>query len=463
MELQKSLGLFNCVSLLIGLVIGTGIFISPKDVILASGSVGSSLIVWLVCGIFSIFGAIAYTELGCMIPKAGGEYEYLGTAFGDLFAFLFVWAFLIIIVPTSFALTALTFADYVLQPFYVSCAPPYYARIFLAVLSIITITVINCVSVKWVSRLQDAFNIGKFVGLFAIMGIGIYALTIGQVEHLKDPFVGSSSNPGDYATAFQAGLYSFSGWSFLNYVVEEIKNPNKVLPVSIITGLGIVIFIYIFVNLSYFTLLSPKEMIESSAVAFTFVERLIGPYSWIMSICVVLSCLGFLNGSLFSASRTIFAAARKNHMPSVLALLNVNYNTPITSIIFMAILSLLCLVFDDIQFLVQLTMLTEYIFIGSTVLGLLWLRHAQPKLERPMKVNLFFPIVFVIICFVVIAMKIWFDPRDALMCIGVIGAGIPVYWVFVLMKKPKALDDKINNFTVWVQKLTVSVVDFKEE
>ncbi len=90
----------------------------------------------MVCGIFSIFGAIAYTELGCMIPKAGGEYEYLGTAFGDLFAFLFVWAFLIIIVPTSFALTALTFADYVLQPFFVSCTPPYYARIFLAALSI---------------------------------------------------------------------------------------------------------------------------------------------------------------------------------------------------------------------------------------------------------------------------------------------------------------------------------------
>ncbi len=131
-------------------------------------------------------------------------------------------------------------------------------------------------------------------------------------------------------------------------------------------------------------------------------------------------------------------------MPSVLALLNVNYNTPITSIVFMSVLSLLCLVFDDIQYLVQLTMLTEYIFIGSTVLGLLWLRHSQPNLERPMKVSLFFPIVFVVICFVVIAMKIWFDPKDALFCIGVIGAGIPIYWVFVLLEKPKSLDDKIS-------------------
>ncbi len=131
-------------------------------------------------------------------------------------------------------------------------------------------------------------------------------------------------------------------------------------------------------------------------------------------------------------------------MPSVLALLNIKYNTPITSIVFMSVLSLLCLVFDDIQYLVQLTMLTEYIFIGSTVLGLIWLRHSRPDLERPMKVSLFFPIVFVLICFVVIGMKIWFDPRDAVFCISVIAAGIPVYSLFVLMKKPKSLDDKIS-------------------
>ena len=109
-----------------------------------TGSVGSALIVWVASGVFSIFGAISYTELGCMIPKAGGEYEYLGTAFGDLAAFLFVWSFILIILPTSFALTALTFAKYALGPFYSECppeslecpAPPYYARLCLAAASI---------------------------------------------------------------------------------------------------------------------------------------------------------------------------------------------------------------------------------------------------------------------------------------------------------------------------------------
>lgn len=462
-ELKKNLGLTNCVSLLIGLIIGTGIFISPKGVIQETGSVGAALIVWVVCGIFSIFGAISYTELGCMIPKAGGEYEYLGTAFGDLPAFLFVWSFVVIVIPASFALTALTFADYALQPFFLDCLPPNNARLILAALAIVTITLINCVSIKWVNRLQHAFNMGKLAGLFAIVGFGVYALAVGRFENLSSPFENSSTDPGQYATAFYAGVYSYSGWSFLNYVVEEIKNPNKVLPLSIYLGLFAVILIYILINIAYFTLLSPKQMIDSSAVAFTFVEKIVGSYSWIMSICVALSCLGFLNGSLFSASRTIFAAARKNHMPSVLALINVEFLTPITSILFMSFLSILCLFFDDVYVLLKLTMLTEYIFIGGTVFGLLYLRKYRPEINRPIVVNLIYPIVFCVICLLIILMTIYTSPIDSIMCVVVILAGVPIYGVFVVMDKPKSIDDKINAFTIWVQKLTLSVIDTKED
>jgi len=462
-ELKRNLGLGNCVSLLIGLIIGTGIFISPKGVIQETGSVGSALIIWIACGIFSIFGAISYTELGCMIPKAGGEYEYLGTAFGDLAAFLFVWSFVVIVIPASFALTALTFADYALQPLYLTCVPPYYARLCIAALALVTITLINCVSVKWVNRLQNAFNFGKLLGLFTIIGFGCYALAIGQTKNLASPMEGSSTDPGQYAIAFYAGVYSYSGWSFLNYVVEEIKNPNKVLPVSITMGLSGVIVIYTFVNIAYFTLLSPKEMIESGAVAFTFVEKLVGPYSGVMSICVALSCLGFLNGSLFSASRTIFAAARKNHMPSVLALININYLTPITSILFMSFLSILCLFFDDVYILLNMTMLTEYIFIGGTVFGLLILRRTRPEMERPIRVNLLFPIFFTTICALIIGMSIHSKPTDSLLCFLVIGLGIPVYLIFVVAEKPIWLDQKINAFTIYVQKLTLSVIDTKDE
>lgn len=464
-ELKKNLGLANCVSLLIGLIIGSGIFISPKGVIMETGSIGSALIIWVACGAFSIIGGISYTELGTMIPKAGGEYEYLGAAFGDLVAFLFVWGFVIIIVPASFALTALTFSDYALKPFFLDCEPPYSARLCLAAAAILAITAVNCVSVNWVNRLQNIFNVGKLAGLFAIVGFGVYALCIGRVENLKPStiFEGSSMDPGQYAVAFNAGLYSYSGWSFLNYVVEEIKDSNKTLPRSIIMGLTGVTFIYIFVNVAYFTMLNPREMIDSSAVAFSFVEKLVGPLSSVMSICVALSCLGFLNGSIFSASRTIFAAARKNHMPSVLALININYLTPITSIIFMSALSLLCLLFDDVYVLLKLTMLTEYIFIGGTVFGLMVLRKTRPEMDRPIEVNLFFPITFVIICFGIIIVIVYTSPYDSLTCLLVMLIGVPVYWIFIALEKPKSLNAKIDNFTIWIQKLTQSVIDSKED
>lgn len=154
-KLEKNIGLYNGVSLIISVIVGGGIFISPKviylhkkcsirfdslfltyifikGVIKEVQSIGVSLIIWILCGVISIFGAQTYAELGCMIPKAGGDYEYILAAFGGLWGFLFVWAQLIIIIPTANAVAALTFADYMLQPFFSTCDPPSAARIMLA-------------------------------------------------------------------------------------------------------------------------------------------------------------------------------------------------------------------------------------------------------------------------------------------------------------------------------------------
>ncbi|RNA43418.1 Y+L amino acid transporter 2 [Brachionus plicatilis] len=482
-KLEKNLKLFNCISILIGIVVGTGIFITPKIVLEHSGSIGITFIMWIACGLFSMFGAIAYTglfsfkndqkcwsyfflmsiELGCMIPKAGGEYEYLMVAFGKLPGFLFIWTFIIIILPATFALTALTFSDYALQPVYINCSPPASARILLAAVAMLIITLVNCVSVRLTNLIQNIFNIGKILGLFMIISIGAYCLMIGRVENFSSPFENSVTHPGELALAFYNGLYSYSGWSFLNYVIEEIKEPNKVLPMSIFLGLGGVILIYVFANIAYFTLLNPFEIIKSSAVAYSFVEKIFPKLSWIISIFVCLSTLGYINGALFSASRTIFGAARNNHMPLFLAFINIKFLTPITSILFMAFSSLIFLIFDDIEFLVKISMLSEYIFIGSTVGGLLWLRKTQPKVFRPIRVNLFFPITFLIMCLFTIVMTIWISIEDSIKCIGLISIGIPIYFFFVVIEKPKSIQRKIDIFTVFVQKLTYSVFDDSSE
>ncbi|CAF1036527.1 unnamed protein product [Brachionus calyciflorus] len=458
-KLEKNLKVINGISLLVGVIIGSGIFISPVGVIQECGSIGISLLAWVICGLISMFGAMSYAELGCMIPKAGGEYEYLMVAFGKLTGFLFIWTFIIVMIPSSFALSALTFADYALQPFYEGCSPPLAPRILLAAAAISILTLINCVSVKLTNYVQNLFNIGKIAGLLMIIGLGAYSLLNGRTENFHAPFENSKYDPGNIAVAFYAGMYSYSGWSFLNYVVEEMKNPIRVLPVSIFFGLGAVIVIYVFANIAYFTLLSPKEMIASSAVAFSFADKILGDYSWIMSIFVSLSSLGYINGALFSASRTIFGAARNSHMPSLLALINIKFLTPITSILFMGLASLLCLVIEDTFVLLKLTMLSEYIFIGGTVVGLLWLRRVKPDILRPIKVNLFFPIVFLFTCIFTIIMTFIKSPQDSLMCLFVILLGVPVYYIFVYIKKPKSIQSKIDAITIFTQIVTYSVFD----
>jgi len=458
-ELKKHIGLFGGVSLIIGVIVGSGIFVSPKGVTQEVGSVGLSLIIWIICGVISIFGAQTYAELGCMIPKAGGDYEYIMAAFGSLYGFLFVWSQLIIIIPTANAVAALTFADYILQPIYNTCQAPLLVRTLIAASAVLILTVLNCVSVKWVNRVQSIFSAGKIIALVIIIAFGAYCLFQGRVDNFRNPLENSNYDPGKIAVAFYSGLFCYAGWSYLNFVVEEVHEPNKTLPRSIWLGLIIVIVVYTFTNIAYFTLLTPREMLESNAVAVTFSEKLIGPYAWIISIFVALSTFGFVNGILFSTSRIIFGAARNNHMPSMLAFINIKFLTPMVSVIFMSLATITCLLFQDTFVLINLGVLAEYLFIALSIAGLLWLRKKRPDLPRPIRVSLFYPYSFLIVCCFIILVTLIQIPKESFICLGIIASGIPVYLIGVKWKKPKAIQNKLDKLTIFVQKLTYSVFD----
>jgi L-type amino acid transporter 5 len=178
-----------------------------------------------------------------------------------------------------------------------------------------------------------------------------------------------------------------------------------------------------------------------------------------MSFFVALSTFGFVNSILLSTSRIIFGAARNNHMPSMLALINIKFLTPIVSVIFMSVATLICLLFEDTIFLINMGVLAEYLFISTSVAGLLWLRKKQPNTHRPIKVNLFYPITFLIVCMFIIIMTFIDIPFESFCCLGVIAAGIPLYYLGVKWDKPKSLQAKLDKVTVFVQKLTYSVFD----
>lgn len=410
-----------------------------------------------------MFGALSYAELGCLIPKTGGEYIYLKTAFSDFFGFLFVWSYTFIYNPAVAAFAALLFSDYTLKAFFPNCQSPVEARLCLAAAATIIITLVNCVSVKLGQILGFIFNFGKIAGLFLIMCFGVYGIYKGRVESFIDPFENSTTDISKIAMGLNGGCFAYGSWNTLNNLVGEMKYPNKTFPISIFTGLGLVIFIYLSVNVAYLTLLSPKEMMESNAVAFSFVEPLIGRYSWVMSIFVSLSALGFINGSLVASSRQIFAAANNNHMPSVFALISIKFRTPITSVILAGLLALIYIAIRDMDTLLNISMLLVYIFNQGCTLALLYLRKSLPNEPRPFRVPLIFPIVFLVSCFFLAVMICLIFPSESIMCVCFIVSGLPVYYLCVKVKKPESLESKITSFVQWNQKLFLSVSESKEE
>lgn len=276
-ELKAKVTLVNACSIIVGTIIGSGIFISPVGVFKEVQSVGLSLIVWTVGGIFSTIGALCYAELGTTITKSGGDYAYIKEFFGDLPAFLRLWIALLIIRPTSQAAIAITFANYAVQPLFPDCSemmPESAIRLFAAV-SVIILSLVNCVSVRAATRVQDVFTAAKLAALAMIIIAGIVLIFQGNTTYISPSaaFKGTNTEIGGIILAFYNSLYAYGGWNYLNFITEEMQNPHKNLPRAIIISLPLVTFIYVTANIAYFTVLSPREFLASNAVAVLWGDK----------------------------------------------------------------------------------------------------------------------------------------------------------------------------------------------
>lgn len=437
-KLKKEIGLLDGVAIIVGVIIGAGIFVSPKGVLKNSGSVGLSLIIWVLSGILSTIGALCYAELGTMIPKSGGDYAYISEAFGPLPAFLYLWVALFVIVPTGNAITALTFAQYILKPFWLNCEPPFEVIRLIAAIITCLLTVINCYNVKWATRVQDVFTGTKLLALIVIIIAGLYSLSAFGSPNFEKPMSGSTTDPGYIALAFYSGLFSYSGWNYLNFVTEELKEPYKNLPRAIWISMPTVTIIYVLANVAYVAVLSQDELLSSNAVAVTFGEKMLGVMSWIMSVSVACSTFGALNGAIFASSRLFFVGARQGHLPKAIALINVKRFTPIPSLVFLCIITLVLLLIKDVYVLINYLSFVEGLFTTCSVTGLLWLRFRKPDLHRPIKVNIIFPIIFFIICLFLVTFPCYVSPWEVGVGVIFIVSGVPMYFIFIYWKnKPR--------------------------
>ncbi|KAJ7999353.1 hypothetical protein DPEC_G00193520 [Dallia pectoralis] len=332
--LHKEVGLVSGISLIVGTMIGSGIFISPKAVLLSTGAVGPCLCVWAACGVLATLGALCYAELGTMITKSGGEYPYLMEAFGPVVAYLYSWTTIIILKPSSFAIIALSFAEYASTPFYPGCTPPVVVTKCLATACIVMIVLVNCISVKLARNVQNFFTAAKLLIILVIVVAGIVLLAQGNTENLTDSFSGASTSFGSIGLAFYNGLWAYDGWNQLNFITEELKNPYRNLPLAIIIGIPLVSVCYVLVNVAYFSALTTTELLQSPAVAVTFGNRVLYPVSWIVPLFVVFSTFGAANGSCFTAGRLTYVAGREGHMVKLLSYISLKNYTPSPALIF---------------------------------------------------------------------------------------------------------------------------------
>ncbi|XP_017158907.1 asc-type amino acid transporter 1-like, partial [Poecilia reticulata] len=334
--LKKEIGLLSACTIIIGNIIGSGIFISPKGVLEHSGSVGLALVVWTLGGCVAALGSMCYAELGVTIPKSGGDYSYVTEIFGGLTGFLLLWSAVLIMYPTTLAVIALTFSSYVLQPVFQNCAPPYMATRLLSATCLLLLTWVNCSSVRMATRIQDVFTVGKLMALCLIIVVGLVQIFNGNYEALTTKVTFSMDKPpsiGQVALAFLQASFAFSGWNFLNYVTEEVVDPRRNLPRAIYISIPLVTFVYTLTNIAYFSSMSPEELLSSNAVAVTFGEKLLGVFAIIMPFSVALSTFGGINGYLFTSSRLCFSGAREGHLPSLLAMIHYKKCTPIPALL----------------------------------------------------------------------------------------------------------------------------------
>jgi APA family basic amino acid/polyamine antiporter len=429
--LRKELNLFDAISIVVGTIIGSGIFLIPNSIAIQLNSLGAVLAVWVIGGIVTIFGALSLAELGSMYPGAGGLCNYLREAYGPLPAFLYAWGLLLIIHSGSIAALAAAFAIYAGQIFHLNTLEE---RV-LSAACILMLTAFSCLGVRGGKLLQNLVAVVKVGGLTGV--ILLLALKGLRPIHLFEatPNIASQGwSFSGFAIAMVAVLWTYEAWHVVSFVGGEMKRPQFDLPRALAVGCTIVMLIYVVANLCYYHVLSAAEIRSSQAVAALAVGKILGPFAQVfISILILISILGSMNGMILTGPRVYYAMGRDGVFPRIFGKICIRYQTPILALVVQGIWAAALAASGTYQQLFTDVIFTAWIFYGLAVAAVIVLRHARPEISRPFRVP-GYPWVCLLFCAAavgLVASTVVERPAEALIGIGLVATGTPVYWFYI--------------------------------
>jgi APA family basic amino acid/polyamine antiporter len=383
-ELRRELGVFSASLLVVGGIIGSGIFFTPAETARALPTSGWVLAVWTLGGVVALAGALTYAELGAMMPEAGGGYVYVREAFGKLPAFLLGWMTLLMIASGAIAAVAMGFAGY-LERFVPIGAVG--GKIGVAAITIIVLTITNYLGVKPGTVTANVFTISKIAALTALIVIGL-ALNSGAPPVIVAPPVAPPLAHG-VAAAFVAVLFTIGGWQQTNMVAGEIRDPGRTLPKALAVGIGIVIAVYLGANIVYLKMLGRDGLAASTAVAADTAGLLIGPAgATAITVAAMLSIFGFVNVALLTNARVLYALGQDGAFLPSAGKVHPRFGSPHVALVMLGGWSLVLLIATrgTIGTLLSGVVFADWIFFGLGAASVFVLRRTRPELHRPYRV-----------------------------------------------------------------------------
>jgi len=436
-KLVRGLGFVDSFSLVVGSIIGTGVFLKTATMSQTMGSPWYVLLAWIVAGLLSITGALAYAEISSLFPKAGGEYAYLREGYGNFWGFLYGWTRFWVASPATIAAYAVGAATFLsgfisLQPVGgISSA---------AIVFILIFSTLNCFKVSFGGTVQSIMTILKIV-LILGLGLCLFFFSNGTIENLRS--APSSSWPGfsAFGTALLAALWAYDGWNNLPMVGGEVKSAEKNLPKALVIGILTILGIYAFINFGYFyalpfdsiTTANSNQYPDALPVATVAAKTFLGAAGiGVLSILFVFSAISAMNGSIMTSARVPFAMAEDGFFFKALAKVHHTSRVPVTSIVVQAVISCILALSGRFDQLTDYVVFSSWIFYALVTSALFIFRKKYPNAPRAYKVwgYPYLPAIFLVAAVLLLGNTLVTMPKESCIGLGIILIGVPVYFYF---------------------------------